>query len=469
MLHKGPCEISMVHVGSIYARLERDDDAIPGNIVRRDFQESWRYLHEHLGQRFLKLLGGEKAARASEADVAHLKEISCLYGSAVDGKLATGYDVVRGGDGHDLLLKHEKWQREISHEVHAQDLAALIANDSKAPHRLLSVLLGAQGKGSADPFTSVPVSPGASGLTWSSGAFRNHICYRLQIPNKEFHIPPADFMGTPPTCPLTSKASGKTCGHPADDAHARLCRYVINFKNELHDSQMKSFWVPLLRSLLGGVQYEPRNVLVRTEREKRDGTSSLRRPGDASHHAHISMKWRGMDLGLTDSSTGQTIGVNRDGRPLASRKPGVHVARMEKNKLKNLTNLPICSDGTKAVDVITPVIFALTGSVGKSATDYFKALSAVAHPGDREDPAVRQARSLWISHQRKIHSSLLAHAFYDLALRKTELINAVLRDARNLGGPAIGAPLSYGVDAQLDLGEGLRFFEDGDVGGAGGG
>jgi hypothetical protein len=45
----------------------------------------------------------------------------------------------------------------------------------------------------------------------------------------------------------------------------------------------------------------------------------------------------------------------------------------------------------------------------------------------------------------------------------------VLRDARNLGGPAIGAPLSYGVDAQLDLGEGLRFFEDGDVGGAGGG
>ena len=79
-------------------------------------------------------------------------------------------------------------------------------------------------------------------------------------------------------------------------------------------------------------------------------------------------------------------------------------------------------NGTVAADAITPVCFALTGLAGKCARAFWKALAVVAHPGDDDDPAVRQSRGLWIRHQSKLHSITLVRHLDDLMARKSKQI-----------------------------------------------
>ena len=58
-----------------------------------------------------------------------------------------------------------------------------------------------------------------------------------------------------------------------------------------------------------------------------------------------------------------------------------------------------------AETAILPAVFELTGGAGPRANKVFNLLAEIEYPGDpKEDPRIARLRTLWISHQRKVHS-----------------------------------------------------------------
>ena len=456
-----------IHV--VYDDLHLVDSSVKGHSIRSDFQECWNTLHTDLGDGFLALLG-DKADKLDPADVAHLRSIECLY------------PVNRGGkNGYNVALRHEKWQREITHAIHARELSSLETSKSplapnpdpflKVPppsNELLSVLRASQDKGGADVFTSIPTGCGPAGLELTNSAYHNYICYRLQLENVELHVP--DFHdGLRPKCPLIAK-SKKVCGKEVNDAHLRRCKTKINVPTLIHDVMNRNFWVPLLSTLLGGVEWEVPQLCQRSSKERRADKESIIRPGDLWWAFHIGLKWRGMDTSYTDPTSKRAnndVQKKKHYRTRSALCKGWHVKQTEVKKTKHLESIPPLFDGTSAQDVITPVVFALTGAWGKTGSAFFKSLAVIAHPGDDDDPEVKQMRSLWITHNRKVHTMMLVNTVHNFVVRKAISIRQALR--RSAKGPAgelpktssrsihptALKPLPEHVIPDIDLGEGV--------------
>ena len=475
MMHEDVLKYT-VNIAPVYGNLELPDaDESAGHVVRKDFKKSWQWLIENLSTRFFKLLvsdyddlpGDEKSC---------LRSLICLYPKNTPGKgnrfSPKGY-----------FANHAKWQREISHAIHDRDLTAIVTSTDRAKvsDRLLSVLQHSRGQGGSDMFTSIPVGKGPKGLEYDNGTFHAQVCLRLDLENLAYHVP-AGRDGRARLCCLRSKHSNKLCGKTISDEHLRSCRSSLNCTNERHDQMLRSFWGPLLGSLLGGIEYEKRWLARRTRAAvaaaRKAGIepkkATQQRPGDIWWAYHLTLKLRGMDYNVSTALpySGEQQHKN-DRRPLCCRDArGVNRVRNEQTKLTKLSKVGNLSDGASAVKVITPVCFSTTGAGAKLAIKFFRQLAAVAHPGDDKDPGVRHARAVWALHQRKVHSAMLAKTIHDLCLRKRKQILEKFHvpgvDPSNkpqqsipsgidapFGFPDIGAPLSSSTDPQFDLGVGV--------------
>ena len=170
----------------------------------------------------------------------------------------------------------------------------------------------------------------------------------------------------------------------------------------------RSFWGPLLGSLLGGIEYEKRWLARRTRAAvaaaRKAGIepkkATQQRPGDIWWAYHLTLKLRGMDYNVSTALpySGEQK-LKNDRRPLCCRDArGVNRVRNEQTKLTKLSKVGNLSDGASAVKVITPVCFSTTGAGTKLAIKFFRQLAAVAHPGDDKDPGVRHARAAPFGH-----------------------------------------------------------------------
>ena len=124
-----------------------------------------------------------------------------------------------------------------------------------------------------------------------------------------------------------------------------------------------------------------------------------------------------------------------------------------------------CSDS-----VILPAVFELTGGAGPSANKVFTFFADLEYPGDpKDDPRIARLRSLWISHQRKVHALAMVRYRAELMLRKRNHIRrrrafAVcapkLASSVGLDGMHLQDDLVHGASVPRDAFDGLQLSSE---------
>ena len=378
----------------IYAHLDNPDAPTPTAAqIKADIITAWDGLWNAIDTRTFvnDVLGVKTDDAVSEADLEkQYRFITCLYPEDTKDIAFPCLGLAQS--------TRKRWQALFSRAI--QDNCVRVFLDPKlstASPALMSLLRDGQLKGGTSVFNACPFD---ETVQLRNDTYTDFWLTTLNKPNPRFAL--VTKPGT--DCLLQAKTSGNTCGNHVDDRHLSMCKTQTNVPIEIHDEMVK--WIAgelTLLNLTPKITSEPRNACHK---------ESSKRPADLLWlKVHRLTYLEGLDYCITDPRS----------HPIAAKTTGSHVAKAEASKLKNISTL--------SNRAIRPFCVGFSGGLGKEALGVLREFSKIAHPGNDNDPEIRQRRGVYRTRFTIRHAFALARARYFFKCIKFDQI----RDARLYG------------------------------------
>ena len=363
----------------------------PGAVVKSRVLDTWEQLQKTYQGSFASIFLPKGVCDLSKA-----RSMACLYpkGSR-EGALGSA-------------TLHPKLQREISTMIHRYEFNAFMKEgvEGANSNELKALVRSAMLPGGSLFATLVPST---RELQIPNDAYLCFLCmkYGINCPLLEVAASAVD------SCPLFSQTR-RNCGRIIDDLHMHFCQTVSNGPNRIHNAVVR--WLAAVAGRLAGrapVVYERRWVCSTLPKLK--PFDVLFEPGK--------LKTLAIDASVVTPNAPSNS-------KRAANTTGITALRTESEKQSKFDNLASSVSCVNAHEY-SPFVTEITGGVGSCANTILHEWAVVAVPGDPEDPAVRRARSVWLTAARKGLMVTIARSYHRVVTDKHRAISDALEKERH--------------------------------------